>query len=75
MNQLRSYKNDLEKFLDEIVNKILSYGLSYPILRFRSYMQHSALIPSVADLHLKLARSLCIVEIPGSNRLHTQSTI
>ena len=29
----------------------------------------------VADLHLKLARSMCIVQIPGSNRLHTQSTM
>ena len=44
----------------------------YPNLGFRFYRQHSALIPSVADLHLKLARSLCIVQIPGSNRLHTQ---
>ena len=47
----------------------------YPNLGFRFYRQHSALIPSVADLHLKLARSLCIVQIPGSNRLHTQSTM
>ena len=26
-------------------------------------------------MHLKLARSLRIVQIPGSNRLHTQSTM
>ena len=45
----------------------------YPNLGFRTYRQHSALIPSVADLHLENGKSLCIVQIPGSNRLHTQS--
>ena len=28
----------------------------YPNLGFRTYRQHSALIPSVADLHLKIGK-------------------
>ena len=44
----------------------------YPNLGFRTYRKHSALIPSVVYLHLKYGRYLCIVQIPGSIRLHTQ---
>ena len=29
-------------------------------------------LESVADLHLEIGKSLCIVQIPGSIRLHTQ---
>ena len=48
----------LEKFLDDekITFSTMSFLIYIPNLGFRTYMQHSALIPSVADLHLKIGK-------------------
>ena len=54
-----------------------SYGhnliLSIPGVSFLQATQCSDTICSGPTL--KMVRSLCIVQIPGSNRLHTQSTM
>ena len=34
----------------------MGFLISIPNLGFRTYRQHSALIPSVADLHLKIGK-------------------
>ena len=44
----------------------MGFLIPIPNLGFRTYRQHSALIPSVMDLHLKIGKSLCIVQTPGS---------
>ena len=48
----------LEKFLDveKITLSPMGFLISIPNLGFRTYRQHSALIPSVADPHLKIGK-------------------
>ena len=73
----------------KIKSKDFFFFDSWMKIGFQSYGQNLILSkPGVSFLHatqcsdticsgpaLKIARSLCIVQIPGSNRLHTQSTM
>ena len=47
----------------------------YPNLGFRIYRQHSALIPSVAYLHLENGKVPMYSANPWIDRLHTQFTM